>query len=429
MNSAPDKSDVEFLGDYYFGISLTVNKQLNIYSKEKTILNAIENNPTLTITSDNVNITNFAIFGNSSDAVDINGAKNVMLSDNFIVNHLDESKTEEYVNGTVNMPGYGVSISDSSDVKLLKNTISLFESGIFAENSKQVTIDNNVIRENNYGIKYGFGVANTEIINNEILEQTGLYIMTVPEGPSGYGIFLNNSAVNVTINRNHIAWNHLGISLDANYSTGIVVTQNTITDNVLEGMRFNAPYDLAENAVEPIVTDNAIYRNARGPSMMILGEMSANPEGIYGPGQWNESLRLKLDPNWYGTNSLVTWDYDTGVVGYGTMCPRISTTAIKFDNLTCNAPGNYSVVFYKNGEVASNLAEFELYATLNRATAKEVEVKFNVVNGVGSFTFDAGNYNGSNNVIEISVGSLIDSTYRTFKITSTYNVPDSEIPI
>ena len=261
-------------------------------------MNAIENNPTLTITSDNVNITNFAIFGNSSDAVDINGAKNVMLSDNFIVNHLDESKTEEYVNGTVNMPGYGVSISDSSDVKLLKNTISLFESGIFAENSKQVTIDNNVIRENNYGIKYGFGVANTEIINNEILEQTGLYIMTVPEGPSGYGIFLNNSAVNVTINRNHIAWNHLGISLDANYSTGIVVTQNTITDNVLEGMRFNAPYDLAENAVEPIVTDNAIYRNARGPSMMILGEMSANPEGIYGPGQWNESLRLKLDPNW-----------------------------------------------------------------------------------------------------------------------------------
>ena len=95
-------------------------------------MNAIENNPTLTITSDNVNITNFAIFGNSSDAVDINGAKNVMLSDNFIVNHLDESKTEEYVNGTVNMPGYGVSISDSSDVKLLKNTISLFESGIFA---------------------------------------------------------------------------------------------------------------------------------------------------------------------------------------------------------------------------------------------------------------------------------------------------------
>lgn len=249
------------------------------------------------------------------------------------------------------MPGYGISVLNSSEVKLLGNYISLFESGIFAENSNKITVDNNTLRENNYGVKYGFGVANTQIINNEICEQTGLYIMTVPEGPSGYGIFLNNSAVNVTINHNHIAYNHLGISLDANYSTGIVITQNTITDNVLEGIRFNAGYDLAQNAVGPVVTDNAIYRNARGPSMMILGEMSANPEGIYGPGQWNESLRLKLDSNWYGTNNLVTWDYDTGVVGYGTMCPRISTTPIKFNNLTFNSPGNYSIVFYKNESV------------------------------------------------------------------------------
>lgn len=115
------------------------------------------------------------------------------------------------------------------------------------------------LHQNNYGVKYGFGVENTQINYNEILDGTGLYTMEVPEGPSGYGIFLNNSAVNVTITHNHIAWNHLGISLDANNSTGIIITQNTITDNVLEGIRFNAPYDLAENAVEPIVTDNAIY--------------------------------------------------------------------------------------------------------------------------------------------------------------------------
>ena len=53
--------------------------------------------------------------------------------------------------------------------------------------------------------------------------------------------------------------------------SSIVITQNTITDQVLEGIRFNAGYDLALNAVKPFVTDNAIYRNARGPSMMILG--------------------------------------------------------------------------------------------------------------------------------------------------------------
>ena len=428
LDSAIEGSNVEFLGDYYFGIALEINKGLNIYSNDKTILNAPLNNPTIKILSNDVNITNFVICGNSSDAVDIINSKNVVLFNNSIMNHLDESKIESYVDGTVNMPGYGINISNASNVKLVENYISLFESGIFAQYSNDLIFDNNTLRENNYGIKYGFGVANTKIINNEISDQTGLFIMTVPEGPTGYGIFLNNSAVNVTINHNHIAHNHLGISLDANYSTGIVITQNTITDNILEGMRFNAGYDLAENAVEPIVTDNAVYRNAVGPSMMILGEMSANPEGIYGPGQWNESLRLKLDPNWYGTNNLVTWDIDTGVVGYGTMCPRISTTAIKFDNIVYNSPGSYSIVFYKNGEVASNLPEFDMFATLNRGTANEIEVNFNVVNGVGSFKFDAANYNAENNVIEISVGSLLDSTYRTFKITSTYEVPESEIP-
>lgn len=428
LDNAPIWSYVEFLGDYYSDISLTVNQGLNIYSRIGSILNAPLNSTALKIAADDVSVSHLIICGNSSDAVDIINAHNVNLINNSIVNHLDESKIGSYADGTVNLPGYGICVSNSSAVLLFANSVSLFESGIFAQHSSDLLIDSNTLSENNYGIKYGFGVANTNITNNEITDQTGLYIMTVPEGPSGYGILLNNSAVNVTINQNHIARNHLGISLDANYSTGIVITQNVITDNILEGIRFNAGYDLAQNAVEPVVTDNAIYRNAVGPSMMILGEMSANPEGIYGPGQYNESLRLKLDSNWYGTNNLVTWDNDTGVVGYGTMCPRISTTAIKFNNLTYNSPANYSIVFYKNGDVASNLPEFEMYAALNRATSKEVEIKFMVVNGVGTFTFNPDNYNDEGNVIEISVGSLLQSTYRTFKITSTYNVPESEIP-
>lgn len=428
LDNAPIWAYVEFLGDYYFDISLTINNSLNIYSKDKTILNAPLNSPALKIVSDTVSISNFVICGNSSDAVDIINTSSVNLIGNSILNHLDESKIESYANGSVYLPGHGVHISNSSYVNILGNSISLFESGIFAEYSHDLNIDYNTLRENNYGIKYGFGVANTKVTHNEISDSTGRYTLEVPEGPSGYGIFLNNSAVNVTINQNHIAWNHLGISLDANYSTGIVITQNTITDNVLEGIRFNAPYDLAPNVVEPVVTDNAIYRNARGPSMMILGELSANPEGIYGGGLLNPDERLKLGPNWYGINDLVTWDYDTGVVGYGTMCPRISTTAIRFNNLTYNSPGNYSIVFYKNGEVASNLSEFDMYATLNRASEKEVEVRFDVVNGVGLFTFDVNNYEDSGNIIEISIGSLSDST-RTFKATFTYNVPDSEIPV
>jgi parallel beta-helix repeat protein len=424
LNGCSGGSNVEFLGDSYSDISLNVKKGINIYSVRKTVLNAKTGNPVFMIESNDVNISGFSLKGASSDAIVIDNAQNIIISDNSISNNLDEGKISAYAEGTVNMPGYGIHVSNSSGIRLTGNVISQFESAIFVEHSSNLGIDNNTLRENNYGIKYGFGVANTEILNNEILEQIGLYIMTVPEGPSGYGIFLNNSAVNVTINHNHIAYNHLGISLDANYSIGIVITQNTITDNVLEGMRFNAGYDLAENAVEPIVTDNAIYRNARGPSMMILGELSANPFGIYGGGLLNPEERLNLDSNWYGTNELVTWDNDTGVVGYGTMCPRINTTGIGF-NLTYNSPGNYSIKFYKNGELASNLPEFDMFATLNN----ETEINFMVVDGIGTFSFNASSYKNSGNVLDISIGSLIDSTSRTFKVTYRHDVLDAEIPI
>ena len=427
LKNAKSGTSVVFLGDSYKGVSLTVDKSLNILSGGKTILAAKSGSPVFKISSNDVNISNFVIKGNSNNALVLEGANNVLINNNSFINALDESKIESYLDGSLMLSGYGVSISNSADVNLMKNHMSQFESAIFAQYSSNIGIINNTLKENNYGIKYGFGLANSRILENEISENIGLYIMTVPEGPSGYGIYLNNSAVNVTINKNHIAYNHLGISIDANYSTGIVITQNTITDNVLEGIRFNAGYDLAENAVEPIVTDNAIYRNARGPSMMILGELSANPEGIYGGGLLNPEERLKLDANWYGTNSLKTWDNDTGVVGYGTMCPRINTTAIYFDKIVCTTPGSYNVTFYKNGELASNLAKFNLYATLNRGTDKQVEVIFDVVGGVGSFSFNSKNYNPNNNTIEISIGSLIYSTSRVFKPTYSYDVPESEI--
>jgi hypothetical protein len=328
------------------------------------------------------------------------------------------------------MPGYGVKISGSENIIVSKNIIKSFESGIYNEYSNNLSMNDNEISSSNYGIKYGFGTANTEIKNNQIIDNIGWYIMDEPEGPRGYGIFLNNSAVNITINQNNISNNYIGISLDANYSTGIVITSNLIADNSLEGIRFNAGYDLAQDAIEPVVTSNAIYRNAEGPSMMILGEMSANPFGIYGPGQWDENLRLKIGPNWYGVNSLRTWDNDTGIVGVGTMCPRIKTSEIKFETIESEAPGSYKINFYKAlWELATNLAQFDLYATLNRGTDKETEVHFNVINGTGSFSFDGESYLESDNKIEISAGSLINVVDRIYSVIYTYNVPETEIPV
>ena len=429
IDNSNNEDTIEFLGENYNNIKLNVNKELNIKSEIGTILNGASNSPIFSINSNNVNISNFIINPKESDGILINGSKDINILNNSIANSLNQSKINDYNNGSTLLPGIGIKILNSSNIVVKNNNIKSFESGLYNEYSNNLSIKDNEISLSNYGITYGYGSTNTEIRNNQIIDNIGWYIMDVPEGPRGYGIFLNNSAVNITIDSNNISNNYIGISLDSNYSTGIVITSNLIADNSLEGIRFNAGYDLAEDAIEPIVTSNAIYRNAEGPSMMILGEMSANPFGIYGPGAEDENLRLRIGPNWYGVNSLRTWDNDTGITGVGTMCPRIKTSEIKFETLESETPGTYVINFKKDGELDTSLASFDIYATLNRGTDKETEVHFYVINGTGRFSFDKENYLESDNKIAISVGSLINIVDRLYSVVDTYEVPESEIPV
>ena len=432
IDEMDENYDIEFLGDEYDDVSLIVNKTLLIYTNSNSTLNGKASSPVFTLSGDNIGVSFFNINPNSKEGegygIILNNTNEATIWGNKIQNILDEDLMDDYKNGSTILPGYGIHIFNSTSPIIEENDLSFFESGIFTEHTNELLIRENKITNNNYAIKYGFGNTNTQIFNNTIIDNIGWYTEEVPEGPRGYGIFLNNSATNITIDQNNISNNYIGISVDANNSTGIVITSNLIADNSLEGIRFNAGYDLAENVVEPIVTDNAIYRNAEGPSLMILGEMSANPFGIYGPGQWNDSLKLKIDPNWYGVNNLRTWDNDTGIVGVGTMCPRIKTTTIKFDSLESTTPGTYKISFYKDGELDTNLAKFDIYATLNRKTDQKAEVHFWVENGTGTFSFDKSNYLESNNTIEISVGSLINVVDRIYSVVYTYDVPNEEIP-
>ncbi|ADC46107.1 adhesin-like protein [Methanobrevibacter ruminantium M1] len=423
--------DVKFLGDSYDDVNLNINKTLLIYTDVNTTLNGKSASPVFNLRGGNIGVSFFNINVNSTDGegygIILNNTKEAVIDGNTISNILDSSKMTDYNNGSTILPGHGIEILNSKATLIEQNNIDHFESGIYMEYSDDAVIRENTITENNYGIKYGFGNSNTQIYNNTIIDNIGWYTEEVPEGPRGYGAFLNNSATNITITDNNISNNYMGISVDANKSTGIVITRNLIADNSLEGIRFNEGYDLAENAIEPVVTDNAIYRNAEGPSLMILGEMSANPNGIYGAGQWDDSMKLKIDPNWYGVNNLRTWDYETGIVGVGTMCPRIKSTTIKFNTLEYEN-GTYKINFYKNGTFAINLAKFDIYATINRNTDKKAEVHFYVENGTGTFSFDKSNYLDSNNTIEISVGSLINVVDRIYSVVYAYDVPDSEIP-
>ena len=419
-----NESNILFLGENYNNISLIINKPLNITTNINTTLNGINGSEIFLITKSgmNSNISNFNFISYEGTGIKIENTSNIKLSNNSIKNILDSEYKTEYAKGLKIMPGNGVGILNSSNIVVEYNIISSYENGVYLNNSQNIFINNNILKENNYGINYDYNVSNTKVFNNTINENVGNYTLEVPEGPLGYGIYLNNSGVNASIINNSIINNYIGILIDSNYSTGITITKNLICENALEGITFWKHYDLAENAIYPVVTDNAIYNNAKGPSMMILGEMSANPEGIYGPGQWNDSLKLVIGANWYGTNHLVTWDLN-GTVGAGTMCPRIKTTPITF-NITCTKPGTYNVNFYKNNTLDTNLPTFTLFFTLNvNGTETEIEI----TNGTGTITFNPSEYKSSDNIIEVSAGSL-KSTERIYYVIEKYNVPNDEIP-
>lgn len=423
LNSASAGEVIKLVNPVYDNISVTINKPIILISKNSAI-NGAYNKNVITVNADNAIISRLAISANNGNGIVVNG-NDAVISECIIRNNLDSTLINQYNEGKVTMPGFGISISGSNNSKIINNTIYNYYNGINMENSNNIEILNNSISKNNFGIELGYNVTNTLIQYNNITDNIGLITLDVIEGPLGYGISLRHSGVNISILDNNINNNYMGIFIDAKDCTGIVIIGNSISNNTIEGITFNENYTYAENAVQPVVENNAIYNNAKGPSRIILGEVSANPNGIYGPGEWDDTLKLVLGSNWYGTNTYTTWG--DNVTGAGTICPRISTDLITF-NLSYAGNGKYNIEFYNNGKLATRLPEFTVYFTLNYQTDKQIEQLVTVRNGVATFSFPPENYYDANNIIEASSGSLFDMS-RIFQVISTYNVPDSEIPI
>ena len=85
------------------------------------------------------------------------------------------------------------------------------------------------------------------------------------------------------------------------------------------------------------------------------------------------------------------------------------------------------MTFLNDGEIVTELPDFTYHFTLNAYSDLQQETKANVHNGMATIEFNKENFNSSDNIIEGSSGSLFDSD-RPFRVTYTYNVPDSEIP-
>ena len=421
INSMQDNGAIKFEGKNYNNISLNISKSILITSDVNTTLNGKLNTFVLNIVADGVSVKNININGNNGSGIIINNAKNTVIENNNLNNLLNQSNMANYNTGRTLLPGNGISILNSENTTIKNNTIQYYYNGIYLNGAKYSSIQKNTITKNNFGVEFDKDASNTLINNNDIISNIGFNTMTMIEGPYGYGISIRHSGVNITIINNKINNNYMGVFIDAKNCSGIKITSNEISNSTIEGLTVNENYTYAPGATL-IVENNAIYNNAKGPSQIILGEVSANPNGIYGPGEWNDTLKLQLGPNWYGTNKYTTWGENN--TGPGTICPRINTTLITY-NITCITPGKYNVTFYNNGSIANKLPDLTTYFVLNYKTDKEEVVKVVVHQGKATFEFSAENYNISDNLIE---GFSVFEEDRPKSVIYTYNVPENEIP-
>ena len=421
INSIDNKGAVKFLGKVYNDISLDITKSIILTSDVNTTLNGKLNTCVLNIKSDNVLVKNLNINGNNGSGIVVNNVKNTVIENNNINNLLNKSNMDNYNSGKTLLPGNGIGLLNSKNTVIENNNIQYYYNGIYLNGAKYTTVQKNTITKNNFGVEFDKDASNTLINDNNIIENIGFKTMTMIEGPYGYGISMRHSGVNVTVTNNRINNNYMGVFIDAKNCSGIVITGNELSNSTIEGLTVNENYTYAPGAVL-IVENNAIYNNAKGPSQIILGEVSANPNGIYGPGEWNDTLKLELGPNWYGTNKYTTWGLNQ--TGPGTICPRIHTTLIPY-NISCISPGKYEATFYNNGSIASKLPDLTTYFVLNYNTDKEEVVEVVVHQGKATFEFSTKNYDSSNNIIE---GFSVFDPNRPKSVIYTYNVPESEIP-
>ena len=421
IDSVDGKKAVRFLGSEYSDISLNINKAILLNGNGADINSKLDS-PAITVNANDVIIKNTKINANDVSGIVLNNVENTLIKDNEINNVATKSNIDMYNVSEVLLKGNGIEVSGLK-TKIINNDITQFKNGIFLNNADNTNIEENSISRNNFGIEFDENVANTKIINNNISNQIGWLTFDMIEGPYGYGISVRHSGNNIEILNNLINENYMGIFLDSANSSGIIIKSNEIRDSVIEGFTANENYTPASGATL-IVENNALYNNAKGPSQIILGEVSANPAGIYGPGEWDDDLKLVLGPNWYGTTLYTKWAEDNP--GAGTICPRIKTTLIVCE-LKSLGNGKYNVTFLNDGEIVTELPDFTYHFTLNAYSDLQQETIANVHNGMATIEFDKENFNSSDNIIEGSSGSLFDSD-RPFRVTYTYNVPDSEIP-
>jgi parallel beta-helix repeat protein len=121
--------------------NILINKSITLVGEEKThtIIDAQQNGPAIKINTNNTTVTGFTI-KNSSQNLDI--------------------------------PGAGILLNSTTDVKITKNAIATNQHGIIIQNSNNSLITDNTIKNNTIGIEIASNSNNNKIYHNNLINNT-----------------------------------------------------------------------------------------------------------------------------------------------------------------------------------------------------------------------------------------------------------------
>lgn len=370
IDNAYNNSTIEFLGNCYDNVALTVKKSLNIISYCGTILHGNKIDPIFKISSSHASHTKISGFclSESSDGIFVLDSTNV----NIINNDISRNKN-------------GITLKNAKNTLISNNSINNnFVSGIILLNAFNSNITNNIINKNYEGIYFDRDNQHTFILNNTI------------NFNKNYAVNLDLSGFDSDIFRNNISSNVYAIKVNTK-ANNLNIKYNTITWNLKGGVFITEDYVKTKDDKDFIFEDNALLYN-----------FGYNLEAK--DSQYEEIGSLVFGNNWVGTDDK----------SFTSICPKIKMGFYKF-HIKQIDPSSFEVSIGFNNSPQSSLAPFGLKMSFDRGTTYGL---IDVSNGKA--IINVSNSNG--NVVIKVPGSDISLTldgYVPYKPTINPEIPSN----
>jgi parallel beta-helix repeat protein len=380
IDNAASGSTIEFIGSLYENLQLTINKQLNIISNVGTKITTSSTLPVFTINgtqaagttikgftivntgtgpgiliknTSNVTISNDQISSTSGTAVQINGSSNTTIR-----------------SSTVSDSTIGIDISDSNGTQINQSNINNNGNGIIIENSTNTSANNSQITGNT---KNGISVKNSNktTISGNTIKKNG------NTTTSGSGVYFENST-NVTVTNNQINENYYGIT--ALNLTNAIIKNNTFINNDRDGILLNGTtknVTIASNAMQE--NDNGIHVNCASENLNISGNLITgnikkitkqqmyHGNGILLGENYAPSSTFHIEHNVMLKNAnmdfrscMAAGDYIPGSNLFGSGCKQVTYDPQITMEMVKTGKNQFSVVFRdgNTGEIVTDLPSF-----------------------------------------------------------------------